>query len=221
MKRIFLLSQFIILFIGLAAQETKHAFWNDIQAFRKQDSINMPAKGQILFVGSSSFTNWKDVQDYFPKHKILNRGFGGSTLEDLIYYADDVIFKFDPKQVVIYCGENDLAANDSLYPAQAAERFFTLFNLIREKYKKIPIAYISMKPSPSRQHLMAKYNVANVMIKSFLAKKKKTSFIDVYHKMLKPDGTPLTDIFIADNLHMNAKGYAIWQKIIEPYLLKD
>lgn len=203
------------------AQETKHAFWNDIQVFKRQDSINMPAKGQILFVGSSSFTKWTDVQNYFPQYKILNRGFGGSTLEDVIYYADDVIFRYDPKQIVIYCGENDFAGNDSLYPAQVAERFFTLFNMIRSKYKKVPIAYISMKPSPSRQHLMAKFNVANVMIKSFLAKKKKTSFIDVYHKMLKPDGTPLTDIFIADNLHMNAKGYAIWQKIIEPYLLKD
>lgn len=221
MKTFKLLLTFLFVSAVSFAQNTKHVFWDDIQAFKKQDSINMPAKGQILFVGSSSFTKWKDVQDYFPKYKILNRGFGGSTLEDIIYYADDVIFKYDPKQIVIYCGENDLAYNDSLYPAQAAERFFTLFNMIRKKYKNIPIAYVSMKPSPARQNLMAKYNVANVMIKNFLAKKKKTSFIDVYHKMLKPDGTPLTDIFIEDNLHMNAKGYTIWQKIIEPYLLKD
>ena len=45
-------------------------------------------------------------------------------------------------------------------------------------------------------------------------------FIDVYHKMLKPDGTPMDNIFLEDKLHMNAKGYAIWQKAIEPYLLK-
>src|ERR1043165_1490696 len=219
MKKINFLILSFFLFVVLSAQNTRHAFWNDIQAFKKQDSISMPAKGQILFVGSSSFTKWADVQNYFPNHKILNRGFGGSSLEDVIYYADDVIFKYDPKQIVIYCGENDFAANDSLYPAQVAERFFTLLNIIRKKYKNVPIAYISMKPSPSRQHLMAKFNVANVMIKSFLAKKKKTSFIDVYHKMLKPDGTPLTDIFIEDNLHMNAKGYAIWQKIIQPNLV--
>lgn len=220
MKIFKLLFIFLFVYSFSFAQNAKHAFWDDIQAFKKQDSINMPAKGQILFVGSSSFTKWKDVQDYFPKYRILNRGFGGSTLEDVIYYTDDVIFKYDPKQIVIYCGENDLAYNVSLYPAQAAERFYTLFNMIRKKYKNVPIAYVSMKPSPSRQKLMAKYNVANVMIKHFLAKKKKTSFIDVYHKMLKPDGTPLTDIFIEDKLHMNAKGYAIWQKEIEPYLSK-
>lgn len=202
------------------AQETKPPYWEDVQSFKKQDSVSFPAPGQILFVGSSSFTMWKDVQSYFPEYKILNRGFGGSSLTDLISYADDVIFRYQPKQIVIYCGENDFAGNDSLFPAQVAERFFTLFRMIRAKYKKVPVAYISMKPSPSRRHLMDKFNVANVMIKSFLQTKKKAKFIDVYHAMLKPDGLPMDDIFLDDKLHMNAKGYAIWQKLIEPHLLK-
>lgn len=217
MKKILLIGWSILL---LHTAVTAQPYADEIKAFRKQDSLSMPAKGQILFVGSSSFTMWKDVQNYFPAYPILNRGFGGSSLTDVTYYAEDVIFKYEPKQIIIYCGENDFAANDSLYPSQVAQRFKDLFNLIRSRYKKVPIAYISMKPSPSRQHLMAKFNVANVIIMNFLKKKKKTAFIDVYHKMLNEDGTPLKDIFGPDNLHMNAKGYAIWQKIIEPFLLK-
>lgn len=213
------------LFIGLlltlfTVSAIGQPYADDIKAFHRQDSIQFPGKGKILFVGSSSFTKWTDVQQYFPAYPIINRGFGGSTLLDVTRYADDVIFPYDPKQIVIYCGENDFAADDSLYPAQVAERFEKLFNLIRSRYKKVPVAYISMKPSPSRKHLMPKFNVANVMIRSFLKTKKRTAFIDVYHSMLKPDGTPLDGIYIEDNLHMNAKGYAIWQKIIEPYLLK-
>lgn len=199
---------------------TAQPFIEDIQAFKKQDSLSFPVEGQILFVGSSSFTMWKNVQNDFPEYKILNRGFGGSSLTDLIYYAEDVILKYKPKQIIIYCGENDFAANDTLYPAQVAERFKQLFNIIRSRYKKMPIAYISMKPSPSRKHLMPKFNVANVMIKKFLQTKKKTNFIDVYHSMLQNDGSPMEDIFLEDRLHMNAKGYAIWQKIIQPYLIK-
>ncbi len=61
---------------------------------------------------------------------------------------------------------------------------------------------------------------ANLLIKNFLKKKKKTSYVDVYSSMLNEDGTPLKDIFLQDNLHMNAKGYAIWQKLIAPHLLK-
>jgi len=86
-------------------------FIEDIRAFKKQDSVSTPPKHSILFVGSSSFTKWKDVADYFPGYSIINRGFGGSTLVDVIRYADDVIFPYDAKQIVIYCGENDLASS--------------------------------------------------------------------------------------------------------------
>ena len=210
---------FICLLLNAALVTIAQPFAADIAAFKKKDSISFPPKNAILFVGSSSFTKWTDVQDYFPNYTIINRGFGGSSIPDVIRYAGDIIFPYEPKQIVIYCGENDFAGNDRLYPAQVAKRFFDLFELIRSRYRKVPIAYISMKPSPSRKNLMPKFNVANVMIKSFLNKKRKTAFIDVFHAMLDKDGMPIADIFLEDNLHMNAKGYAIWQKIIEPYLI--
>ncbi|HEV8273318.1 MAG TPA: G-D-S-L family lipolytic protein, partial [Chitinophagaceae bacterium] len=81
-------------------------FWNDIQNFKKQDSVSFPPKNAILLIGSSSFTKWTDVQDYFPGYTIINRGFGGSTLLDQIRYVNDIVFPYDPKQIVIYCGEN-------------------------------------------------------------------------------------------------------------------
>jgi len=213
----FRLMVFVLLLPLLAAAQP---YKEDIAAFRKQDSLQAPAKGQILFIGSSSFTRRTDVQAYFPGYPILNRAFGGSTLLNQLLWINEVVFPYDPKQIVIYCGENDFAENDSLYPAQVAERFMQLFDQIRARYKNVPILYVSMKPSPSRAHLMAKFNVANVMIKYFLKKKRRARFIDVYHKMLGPDGAPLKNIFVEDNLHMNAAGYAIWQKAIAPYLLK-
>ena len=196
------------------------AFWNDIQNFKKQDSIHFPPKNAILFVGSSSFTKWTDVQNYFPGYKIINRGFGGSSLPDVIRYADDIIFPYHPKQIIIYCGENDLAASDTVTSLIVFNRFKKLFVLIMKKMPEVPIVFISLKPSPSRRRLMPRMEAANKMIKEFLAKKTKTGFVDVYHKMLKPDGTPMDDIFLEDNLHMSAKGYRIWQKEIQPYLLK-
>jgi len=210
----------LVLSIGVVAQETKPPFWNEIQAFKKQDSISFPGTGKILFVGSSSFTKWKDVQEYFPEYPIINRGFGGSTLPDVIRYREDAIFKYKPKQIVIYCGENDLASSDTITPEIVVARFKELFSLIRSRLGNVPIAFVSLKPSPSREHLMPKQLIVNLTIKNFLKKQKKTAFIDVYYKMLTPEGKPIPDIFIEDKLHMNAKGYAIWQKIIKPYLLK-
>lgn len=218
-RRLILWMFFVAVFAQVHAQPGT-AFWNDIVAFRKADSLQTPAAKQILFVGSSSFTMWKDVQSYFPSHPIINRGFGGSSLPDVIYYAEDVIFKYDPRQIVIYCGENDLAASDTVSAATIAERFKTLFSMIRHRFPRVPIVFVSLKPSPSRQHLMSKMVEANTAIRQFLKRKKKATFIDVYHPMLADDGKPRPDIFLGDKLHMNAQGYAIWQKLIEPHLLK-
>ena len=212
----------VIFFISLSLQNVcaqQHpAFWDEIQNFKKEDSLHFPPKHAILFVGSSSFRKWTDVQNYFPGYTIINRGFGGSTLPDMIRYADDIIFPYQPKQIFIYCGDNDLAASDTVSAATVFISFQQLFNMIRNKLPGVPVEFVSIKPSPSRQKLMPKMEAANEMIKKFLSKKSKTGFVDVYHKMLKADGAPMDDIFMEDKLHMTAKGYAIWQKAIKPYL---
>lgn len=205
----------------LVAQDTHPPFWSDIQAFKKQDSVHPPPKNAILFVGSSSFTKWTSVQKDFPGYTIINRGFGGSSLPDVIRYQNDVIFPYHPKEVVIYCGDNDLAASDTVAAGTVVNRFKQLFSSIRKHLPSASIVYVSIKPSPSRQRLMPKMDSANKMIKAFLAKNKKTGFVDVYHKMLNGDGkTPIDEIFVEDKLHMNSKGYAIWIKAIKPYLVK-
>jgi lysophospholipase L1-like esterase len=216
--RIKLLIVFLVCFGFTNAQIAP--FHADIQRFKTQDSIQFPPKNTILFIGSSSFTKWTDVQNYFPGYTIINRGFGGSSLPDLIRYAGDIIFPYKPRQVVIYCGDNDLAASDTVSAQTVFNRFQQLFAMIREKLPATSVAFVSIKPSPSRQRLMPKMREANLLIKKFLKQKKNTAFIDVYHKMLTKDGTPLKDIFLEDDLHMNAKGYAIWQKVMQPYLLK-
>jgi len=199
---------------------TTPPFWNDIQNFKKQDSVSFPPKNAILLIGSSSFTKWTDVQDYFPGYTIVNRGFGGSTLLDEIRYVNDIVFPYQPKQIIIYCGENDLASCDSVTATMVFERFKQLFQMIRDK-SEAPLAYISMKPSPSRRHLFPKMLEGNQLIKDFLATQKNAVFINVQQKMLNTLGEPFPEIFLSDSLHMNAKGYTIWQKEIQPYLLKD
>ncbi len=109
-----LLSVFLLLcFTIVFSQEKKPMFWHDIQEFKKQDQQNPPPQNAILLIGSSSFTKWTDVADYFPTKTIINRGFGGSRLLDLNYFADDLLAPYQPKQIIIYCGENDFADNPS------------------------------------------------------------------------------------------------------------
>ncbi len=127
----------VFLFFLFAFTSTAQPFANEIAAFKKQDAVSFPPATAILFVGSSSFRMWKDVQDYFPQHTIINRGFGGSALPDVIRYADDIILPYQPKQIVIYCGENDIASADSITAGLVFDRFKILFAMIREKMPEV------------------------------------------------------------------------------------
>jgi lysophospholipase L1-like esterase len=199
--------------------QTSPPFRKEIDAFKKADSLQMPARNMILFTGSSSFTRWRDVQDYFPGYPILNRGFGGSSLPDLIRYADEIIYPYQPKQVVIYCGENDIAASDTITADIVLQRFTQLFTMIRAQLPKVPVAFVSIKPSPSRWKFQPVVVEANRRIRAFLKKQKKADYIDVYNAMLNDDGSPREELFVEDRLHMKPEGYRIWQPLIRKKLV--
>ncbi|HRO68871.1 MAG TPA: GDSL-type esterase/lipase family protein [Chitinophagaceae bacterium] len=220
MRKIIILLLSALIYSGLVAQDSKPAFWNDIQSFKQRDSAVAPPGNAILFIGSSSFTMWKDVQQDFPSFTIINRGFGGSTLLDQLRYVRDIVYPYHPKQIIVYCGENDLAASNQTTGEDVADRFKELFQQIRKKFPKVQVTYVSMKPSPSRQMLLPKMIRGNELIKKFLATKKRTGYIDVYKEMIDDEGKPRTDIFLDDNLHMNEKGYTIWRRMIAPHLMK-
>ncbi|MDD2279526.1 MAG: GDSL-type esterase/lipase family protein [Bacteroidales bacterium] len=194
-------------------------FINDINRFKEIDKQNPTQKNAILFIGSSSFTMWYDVQEQFPEHTIINRAFGGSTLEDQIRYFEDVVLPYNPKQIVIYCGENDFAASDTVTVKTVMQRFVKLYSLIATSFPGAKISYVSMKPSPSRWHLAEKLVTGNKNIKEFLESKPNTSYINIWDGMLNDSRLPNTSIFLDDMLHMNANGYKIWQTAILPHLV--
>ena len=193
-------------------------FWNEIAEFKRRDSIQRPPANAILFVGSSSFRKWTGVQNDFPGYPIINRGFGGSTLDDVIRYAGEIIYPYRPKEVVIYCGDNDLAAGKSA--KKVYKRFVKLYDMIRKRLGNIDIVFVSIKPSPSREKLMPAMEQANDLIRNFMAERSHASFVDVYHLMLNSQGHPIDNLFVADKLQMNERGYKIWQQALLPYLDK-
>lgn len=209
---------FLLLFVLGGFVSMSQPFISEVRQFSRADSLQPPPVHPILLIGSSSFTYWKDVQAYFPGHTILNRAFGGSSLTHQIQYADEVIFRYQPKQIVIYCGENDLAGSDLVTADTVVKRLKILVGLIREKLPQVPIVYLSMKPSPSRRKYLPAIQEGNQKIKLLLAQYPNTAFLDVYSAMLTPEGTIRSEIFTADSLHMNKKGYALWQPLLEPLL---
>jgi lysophospholipase L1-like esterase len=220
MKKIVSICFLLLLSYNILQAQEAPPFWKDIVAFKKKDSSQAPPANAILFVGSSSFTKWTDIGDYFPGYTIINRGFGGSSLPDVIRYFYDVILPYKPKQVVIYCGENDLASANNISAQEAVNRFKTLYGMIRQNLPETDIDFVSMKPSPVRANIQDKIKAANKEISAFLKKEKKGHFIDIYPSMLDANGQMREELYLEDRLHMKPAGYAIWKKAIEPFLLK-
>jgi lysophospholipase L1-like esterase len=215
---LFLLCLIVFSFIHSCRESDNKPFYSEIQDFKKQDQKQFPPKDAILFVGSSSIRMWENIQSYFPGYTIIQRGFGGSGLNDAILYANDIILPYQPRQIVIYSGENDIAMDAS--PTDVLQRFTKLFKLIREKLPEVSIIYVSIKPSPSRQKYMPEMEQANVMIRQFLSGYPETVYVDIFHPMLGSDGKPRKELFIGDELHMNRKGYELWRDAIAPHLMK-
>lgn len=217
MKKI--LSAFLLLaFTFFFSQEKKPMFWQDIQDFKKADQENTPPKDAILLIGSSSFTKWTDVTRYFPDKTIINRGFGGSRLTDLNFYAGDLLNPYQPKQIIIYCGENDFADNPRLKAKEVVKRFKTFYRKIREKFPNIEVDYISIKYSPSRENLWPQMKKANKKIACFMKKEPNAEFIDITKVMQDSNGNVRKDIFLEDRLHLTPEGYKLWTSVMNPYM---
>jgi hypothetical protein len=173
-----LMSFFLLtIFHSTISAQTAPPFWAEIKAFQYRDSINPVAPNGILFVGSSSFTKWKDVNNYFPGFSIINRGFGGSSLTDVIRYTYNIILPYQPKQVVIYCGENDLASSKEITATDVVNRVKTLFGMIRQNLPNAEIDFVSIKPSPVRLAIQPKVKEANAALKISSKKRKKQNLL--------------------------------------------
>lgn len=204
-------------FYTLSAQ-THPPYWDDVQAIRRYDKIYAPPASPILFTGSSSIRLWNNLSEQFRGYTVLNRGIGGAVIADIDRYVEDLILPYKPKQVILYIGENDIISapnGDSVFTA-----FRKLFLHIRSVLPELPLAYISIKPSPSREQFLPIAIRANQLIKAFLSEQPRAGFIDIYPLMLDKQGQFRRELFRQDMLHMLPEGYRIWYKRVKPFLVK-
>lgn len=214
----------IIIFIGLiiplsawAQKPDNPLIWeSEIRKFEKQDSLNMPDLCGIVFTGSSSIRGWRSVEQDFPDHDILNRGFGGSRIGDATYYFDELIGKYKPTQVVLYSGDNDIASGKT--PEMVFKKFKDFVNTLKKELPKTELVFLSIKPSLARWNMYDDMAEANKIIKRYAFWHRDVTFVDISTAMLGEDNKPRSELFIGDGLHMTLEGYKLWTKILRPYL---
>ena len=211
----YLFTLFFLIQINSYAQSSLK-FQNEVLTIQKKyDSIWDSSKETIVFTGSSSIRFWYGLEQLFPKHQIVNSGFGGSQASDLLAYSEELVLRFNPKKVFIYEGDNDIYNNKK--PKEIVNTLLLIIHKIRKRNKQTQIILISTKPSISRWHLKQKYKVLNRKFKRLSRKDRLIEFADVWGPMID-NGKLKQDIFIKDGLHLNEKGYSLWYNVLKKYV---
>jgi len=191
-------------------------FKDEIQKIVEKNQNKDLEDNAIVFTGSSSIRYWTELNEQFPEVQIVNTGFGGSHMSDLLYYYDKVVVTYKPKKIFIYEGDNDL--NDGESPKHILKEGKELVDKLQEALPSVQIYFISAKPSPARWHLKRKYLTFNNLLKEYASQTEDVYFIDIWDDMLTADHGLNKQIFRSDSLHMNKEGYHIWAKEIGKYL---
>jgi lysophospholipase L1-like esterase len=172
-------------------------------------------KGEVLFVGSSSIHRW-DIASSFPELKTINQGIDGTELADTVKYADRLILPFEPRVVVVYAGDNDIASGKT--SEEVAVQFERLTARILSKLPQTRIVFIGLKPSILRWTQIDRMRAANDLIKAICSHDDRIGYVDVDGPMLGWDERPRRELFVEDGLHLSAEGYRLWTTLLRPFV---
>lgn len=185
----------------------------EIRAFEASDRASPPAPGLALFTGSSSIRMWETLAEDLAPVPVLNRGFGGSRTSEVLAVFDRIVLPYEPRLVVYYCGDNDLGT-DNHDAEGAAEGFLAFDRRCRAEWPEIPVFYIAIKPSLARWSNWDAMSRANEIVRAYCERTPGATFLDIATPMLGGDGKPDPTLFKSDGLHLNAKGYEVWTRVV-------
>lgn len=212
---LFCVGMFFISFVANAQQTVPdpdpHRFDAEIETFSIWDAKNSYPSDAILFVGSSSIRFWHTRQA-FPEYAVINRGFGGSHISDIDFFYEEVISKYDPAAIVFYAGDNDVAAEKPV--EQVLEDYYRLLERVRKDYPDLQWIYVPIKPSSSRWSYWQKMSMVNEKILEHHRKDPLLHYADLATPLLTTEGKPDDRFFLEDRLHLNEKGYEVWNRIM-------
>jgi len=198
------------------AQTDPQRYESDIAAFEAADRRSFPLRGGVLFVGSSTIRLWTTLAEDFPGIPVINRGFGGASIAEVLRYSDRIILPYRPQAIVLFIGGNDIA--DGRTPESVFKTFKQLTDKIHLALPETHLFYISINPTIARWNLQAQMDATNRLLADYIRGKAWMSFMDSAAHMLGPDGRPRKELLADDALHLSPEGYRMLTSLIKPRL---
>ncbi len=188
---------------------------DEIQAYLRADAAHPPARGGILFVGSSIFRQWTTVPQDMAPLPTFNRAFGGARTWEVLHYADRVVLPYRPRVIVYYCGSNDVNAGE---PAEAiAGRVAEFTHLVGEALPQTRVAIVSIIRAPQkRDQLLEVVDRANALMREACGRDRRLTYVDVNPALEDAKGEPLAALYQSDRLHLLPAAYERMTGVVRP-----
>ena len=183
-------------------------------------SRNKPSgnQGCVILAGSSSIALWKSSATALSPLNTINIGVSDTKAEDWMDWFPDMIVKYRPKAVVIYLVGNGIRTRNASGTA-VGRRLCSILKDIRKKLPDTQIYYISIFPTPERTAYWKETTKSNKVVKTYCESDQNSHYIDIVPGFFR-NNRLRKDIF-ADGLHLNRKGYQIWDTAVRKAFQKN
>ncbi len=194
-------------------------YWaNDIAALEKLNASEIHPENAILFVGSSSIRAWETIGLDLAPYPPIQRGYGGARWSDLAIFAERLVAPHPCRAIVFFVANDISGGKYDRTPEEVSALFAHVLHTVRKSHPEAPIFYIAVTPTQKRAAVWPAIREGNERIRSYCTATANCYFIDTENIFLDAQGHPRNEFFLADQLHLNKKGYAIWARAIKSQL---
>lgn len=191
-----------------------------LEFYAADDAANPPEPNGTVFVGSSTFTFWREIPVIFEEFGAINRAFGGSTTRNQLMYMDQLVLARRPSRIVYYCGDNDLAGRKK--PEVVLGNFRRFCERVHAVLPATKIYFVSIKLSERREAMADNISLTNALVRLYVRDDyDRLRFIDINQALCDSSDRPIEAFFQSDHLHLNAEGYKRITPLIRGALLID
>lgn len=162
-----------------------------------------------LVMFGDSITEWAPWADIFRDVSMVNRGLAGDTTTGMLRRIDTTL-NVKPKLVCFMAGINDLAQGydvDHIY-----QNYIDMLKVWQENDIRI-LVQSTLYVGSKLQGLNPTVELLNSKISEYCSQQG-IAFLDV-NSVLSPNQL-LSNEYSCDDLHLNAKAYQAWSKVLQP-----
>jgi len=185
-----------------------------IDAFDIQNRKEPDPADAVLFIGSSSIRRWSTIATDMAPYPTIRRGYGGAKYTDMAVFVKRLVSPHRYRAVVMFVGNGVVGAAEDHTPDQIEALTRYIVQVSHGHQPGAPFFLIEITPCEKRFGAWSEIRAVNARLREIALSTPDTYFIPTASHYLKPDGTPRSELFVADRLHLSESGYRLWAALI-------